>query len=85
MFCVVKLAYLTQIAVMTQENRTRGKLDEKKVKPAGFNKGMIAFRHDCLVPECRLAWAPVCDCGEEGWHEPRHASWTRRKSTTNEL
>lgn len=85
MFCVVKLAYLTQIAVMTQENRKRGILDEKKVKTAGFNKGMIAFRHDCLVPKCHLAWAPVCDCGEEGWHEPHHASWTQRKSTTNEL
>lgn len=78
-----KLAYLTQIAVMTKENRKRGKLDGKKVKIAEFNKGMIAFCHDCLVLECCLAWAPVC--GEEGWHEPSHASWTRRKSITNEL
>ncbi len=56
-----------------QENRN---IKLKKVKTAGFKKGMIAFRHDCLVPDCHSARAPVCDSGEEGWHEPCHASWT---------
>lgn len=85
MFCVVKLAYLTQIEVTAQENMKKRKIQMKKVKTSGFNKGMIPFYHDCLVTECHLAWAPVCDCREEGWHESFHASWARRKSSTNEL
>jgi len=60
----------TNWSYSTGEHEKRGKIRWKKAKTSGFNKGIIPFYHDCLVTECHLAWAPVCDCGEHDGMSP---------------